>query len=495
MDEILNIIKDVNLEYKQKKNALASAAENSVPYVNISSTARQYLETRIICDIFEGHAPYRPRYILPDYKLLMEKGSDYLNIAPPTDMYEAINALLIMYNYVPSITGYPVYLGQVDEILKTFADTVSYEELEKLLKLFLINIDRNLPDAFVHMNIGPKDTRVGRLILKLEKELKKAIPNISLKYSDETSKEFVSLAVETALEIGKPYFVNHKEIVKELGEGYGIASCYNTLLIGGGSYTLVRLNLMKLAKKAASLQEFLKEVLPDAVKSLCEIINARASFIVEASRFFESSFLAREGFISIDKFTSMAGVFGLYECVESLTNGFKMGKSDEANAIAEEIIDTIYALVKAEEGAYCYGTNGKLGFHAQSGIDTDFEETAGVRFKVGQEPEIFEQINIQSKLQAKFDTGVTDIYIFESTAKRNINGVLKLIDTAMSKGMKIFALNTSDSDLIRITGYLVKRSDIQKYNNKESMREGTVKLGADSIKNNKVLERTVRNCD
>ncbi len=256
MDKVLSIIKDTNLEYKQKKNALASAAENSMPYVNISNTASQYLENRIICDIFEGHAPYRPRYILPDYKLLMKKGSDYLNITPPTDMYEAINALLIMYNYVPSITGYPVYLGQIDEILEPFAATVSNEELEKLLKLFLINIDRNLPDAFVHMNIGPKDTRIGRLILKLEKELKKAVPNISLKYSDETSREFATLAVETALEIGKPYFVNHKEIIKQLGEDYGIASCYNTLLIGGGSYTLVRLNLMKLAKKAASLQEF-----------------------------------------------------------------------------------------------------------------------------------------------------------------------------------------------------------------------------------------------
>ncbi len=239
----------------------------------------------------------------------------------------------------------------------------------------------------------------------------------------------------------------------------------------------------------------MKDVLPNTVNSLCEIINARARFIVEDSKFFESSFLAREGFISIDNFTSMAGVFGLYECVEVLTNGLKMGKSDEANEIAEEIIDTIYDQIKANEGAYCYGTHEKIGFHAQSGIDTDLEETAGVRFRVGQEPEIFQQINIQSKLQNKFDTGVTDIYIFESTAKRNIDGVLKLIDTAMSKGMKIFALNTSDSELIRITGYLVKRSDIEKYNNHENMREGTVKLGADSIKNNKVLERTLRNCD
>jgi hypothetical protein len=58
--------------------------------------------------------------------------------------------------------------------------------------------------------------------------------------------------------------------------------------------------------------------------------------------------------------------------------------------------------------------------------------------------------------------------------------------------MRLMALNTSDSELIRITGYLVKRSDVERYRRGEQLREGTVKLGADSITNNRTLERRVR---
>lgn len=492
MEDILKIIKDGSLDFRQKRHALAAAAENSLPYVSISNEAEKYLQSGIICDLFEGHAPYRPRYILPDYSVLMEKGCEYLEIEKPKDMYEAINALLIMYSHVPSITSYPVYLGDIDLLLEPLVNTVTEQELENLLKMFLINIDRTLPDAFVHMDIGPKDTKVGRLILKLEKQLKKAIPNITLKYSKDTSAEFAKLAAETALTIGKPYFANDAEIKKSVGKNYSVASCYNTLKIGGGSYTLVRLNLKKLAEKSIDYENFLKIHLPNAVNAQCEIINSRARFIVEEVKFFENSFLSKEGFIDIKNFTSMAGVFGLYECVEKLTNGLKIGKNEEADKMAETIVKTMFDIIKSNDGAYCYGYNNKIGFHAQSGIDSDIDVTAGVRLKIGEEIPIFDQILIQGKLQKYFDTGVSDIYVFDKTAEKNINGVLKIINGAMKSGIKVFALNSSDSDLIRITGYLVKKSDVDKYFNGQQVRETTVKFGGDSIKKNNILGRKVR---
>lgn len=492
MEDILKIIKDGSLDFRQKRHALAAAAENSLPYVNISSEAQKYLDSGIICDLFEGHAPYRPRYILPDYGVLMKSGCQYLEIEKPKDMYEAINALLIMYAHVPSITSYPVYLGDIDLLLEPFVSTVTEKELESLLKMFLINIDRTLPDAFVHMDIGPRDTKVGKLILKLEKQLKKAIPNITLKYSKETSDEFAQLAVETALEIGKPYFANDEEIKKSAGENYSVASCYNTLKIGGGSYTLVRLNLKKLAEESKDYESFLKNDLPNAVNAQCQIINSRARFIVEQVKFFENSFLSREGFIDIENFTSMAGVFGLYECVEKLTNGLKIGKNEEADKTAETIIKTMFDVIKSNDGAYCCGYNNKIGFHAQSGIDSDIDVTAGVRLKIGEEIPVFDQILIQGKLQKYFDTGVSDIYVFDKTAKKNIAGVLKIIKGAMKSEIKIFALNSSDSDLIRITGYLVKKTDVDKYFNGQQVRETTVKFGGDSIKKNNILGRKVR---
>lgn len=492
MQGILDIIKNTNLDYKQKRAGFAAAAENMLPYVNISEKSRKYLEDKIICDINEGHAPYRPRYILPDYKKYFKKGSEYLNIKPPEDMYDAVNALLIIYNYVPSITGYPVYLGQADELLEPYTGTVSDRELEKLLRMFLVNIDRILSDAFVHMNIGPKDTKVGRLILKLEAELKDAVPNLSLKCSADTPEEFLKLAVITSLEVGKPYFINHEELSNVLGENYGIASCYNALKIGGGSFTLVRLNLKEAAKLSKGYDDFMERVLPDVVDCQCEIINSRAEFIVETAKFFETSFLSREGLIDINNFTSMAGVFGLYECVEILSGGLRMGYDLKADEMADEIIKKAYELVKSHEGAYCYGYGGKIGFHAQSGIDSDIDVTAGVRIRIGEEPDMFDQIKLEGKLQRYFDTGVSDIYIFDRTAKENIDGVLKVVKGAFKNGIREMTINTSDSELIRITGYLVKKCDIEKYEKGEPLREGTAVLGADSIKNCRILDRKVR---
>ena len=492
MDNVLAIIKDTSLDYPQKRAALASAAENSLPYVPLSDRARGYLDRGVIHDLNEGHAPYRPRYILPDYAKLLRQGSAYLNLEPSRDLYEAINALLIAYRNVPSITGYPVYLGQIDDLLEPFVETVSEAELNKLLRLFLINIDRTLPDAFVHMNIGPRDTRIGRLVLALERELKKAVPNLSLKYSATTPDDFARLAVACALDTSKPYFVNHDVMVGVLGERYGIASCYNTLPLGGGSFTLPRLNLKEAAKLAKDADDFLGRVLPDVVDALCEIIAARARFIVEEARFFESSFLAREGLISPDRFTAMAGFFGLYEGVQILTGGLRMGHDAAANELADRIMARAHDLVKQHDCAYCRGTDGKITVHAQSGIDSDVDVTAGVRIRIGDEPGLFEQIALASRLQRYFDSGVSDIYIFESTARDNIDGVLKIVKGAMKRGMRVMALNTSDSELIRITGYLVKRSDVERYRRGEQLREGTVKLGADSIVNNRTLERRVR---
>ena len=48
----------------------------------------------LVCDIAEGHAPYRPRYLLPDYAKALAQGSDFLGLKPPTDLYEAVAFLL-----------------------------------------------------------------------------------------------------------------------------------------------------------------------------------------------------------------------------------------------------------------------------------------------------------------------------------------------------------------------------------------------------------------
>lgn len=66
-----------------------------------------------------------------------------------------------------------------------FIDGMSDEEVKQKLRLFLNFLDRTITDSFCHANLGPKDSRAGRLILELEKELQNAVPNLTLKYDPE----------------------------------------------------------------------------------------------------------------------------------------------------------------------------------------------------------------------------------------------------------------------------------------------------------------------
>ena len=125
-------------------------------------------------------------------------------------------------------------------------------------------------------------------------------------------------AINTALKTAKPSFANHKMFCEDLTENYAIASCYNGLKIGGGAYTLVRVLLGNLAKKANSIEHFKTEVLPETLEIMATYMDERIRFMVEESDFFESNFLAKEGFISKENFTAMFGMVGMAECVNAL---------------------------------------------------------------------------------------------------------------------------------------------------------------------------------
>jgi len=301
MNEALNTIKDKTLTYQQKVIGLARVAENTLNVLEIDDEVQAYREEGIICDLFEGNAPYRPRYIVPNYEKFMAEGSKFLKLQPPTNIWEAVNSLLILYKHVPSITSFPVYIGNIDTLLEPFIKDEN--EAKQAIKLFLTHIDRTLTDSFCHGNIGPHDTKAGRIILAVEKELENAIPNITLKYSDETPDDLAIKAIETALVTAKPSFANHQIFTEDLGN-YGIVSCYNGLKIGGGSHTLVRLNLAALAQKANSEEHFMGEILPDAVKRMARYMDKRVKFLVEESEFFQTSFLVKEGLIDINNFTA-----------------------------------------------------------------------------------------------------------------------------------------------------------------------------------------------
>lgn len=495
MNKVLDIVTSKGLTYEQKVVALAHAAENSLEVLEIPEKTRHYMETGAICDLDEGHAPYRPRYIMPDYEAAVKKGCEFLQLDPPKDLDEVIQFLEILYRHVPSITSYPVYLGNIDRLIEPFLEGVSDEEAEKKLRLFLIYLDRTITDGFCHANLGPEETRTGRIILKLEKELQNAVPNLTLKYDpDITPDSYGELALYTSLCCANPAICNHRMHKDTYGD-YGISSCYNILPIGGGSYTLTRIVLPKLVPEAESREQFLTETLPDCLQCMGDYMNERIRFLVEESNFFETSFLSREGFISRDKFLAMFGVVGLAECTNLLMDDPDKiyGSDQEADQLADQIMQVIAEYAETSKALYSEVFHDHFALHAQVGIDSDHGITSGVRIPVGMEPErMYDHLRHSARFHRFFPTGCADIFSFDPTGRNNPAAMLDIVKGAFSLGDKYISFYASDSDLVRITGYLVKRSEMEKYYEGEAVLQNTVHLGGDNYRNAHLENRKVR---
>lgn len=176
--DVKAIIDNCALTHEQAMMNLSSVPLNYVEFFDTTSKFRELLEAGVLCTMNEGNGTYAPRYVLPDYEKLMREGCQFLRLDPPKDLWEAVEALMIFYRHVPSVTHFPVYLGSVDKMLEPFIE--DEEEAKKIIRHFLIFLDRTISDSYCHMNIGPEATRAGRMIVEIEKELQKAMPSISL---------------------------------------------------------------------------------------------------------------------------------------------------------------------------------------------------------------------------------------------------------------------------------------------------------------------------
>ena len=497
-EHILGIIKSPALTHEQKVANLANAADSLLEVLALPEGLQELLEEKCICDLAEGHAPLRPRYIIPDYQKFLKEGSKFLQLEPPEDLYEVLNHLLIFYKHVPSVTNFPVYTGQLDELLEPYMDTVSDKEAKRLLKMFFIHMDRTILDSFSHANIGPGDTKAGRLILEVEQELEHAVPNISLKYEEGvTGDEFALKAVECALHSAKPSFANHVMFKKELSKDYVIASCYNGLPLGGGAYTLCRLILGNIAKRAESIQQFKEKELPYVMEIMASYMDERIRFEVEESGFFEHHFLVREGFICRERFTAMFGLVGLAECVNTLLEKEgkqgRFGQDDYADRLGVEIMDIIDAFNRNHKNPYFQVTKGHFLLHAQVGIAEDKGISPGTRIPIGEEPkELIDHLRVISKFHKYFPSGTGDIFPIDLTVHKNPEYVLDIIKGAFKQDIRYLSFYSSDSDVIRITGYLVKRSEMEKLDRGEAVLQDTTALGLGAAKNGKILERKIR---
>lgn len=501
-NQILEIIKSSTLTHEQKVAAMAGQADSLLEVLELPEGLDELLNTssdeKCICDLNEGHAPVRPRYIVPDYEKFMREGCKFLQLDPPKDLYEALNSLLIFYKHVPSVTNFPVYVGQLDILLEPFINDFDEIQTKRMLKMFLIHMDRTILDSFSHGNIGPTATKTGRLLLEIEAELIQAVPNLTLKYQEGvTPDDFALLAINTALHSAKPSFANHKMFENELSEKYVIASCYNGLPLGGGAYTLSRLILGNIAKRADSIQDFRENKLPYVLDIMARYMDVRIQFEVEESGFFENNFLVKEGFIKRDRFTAMFGMVGLAECVNILLEKEniegRFGADEVADNLGITIMDQIDEFNRNHKNPYCEVSDNHFLLHAQVGITDDVNVSPGTRIPIGEEPEeLLEHLLVCNKFHKYFPSGTGDIFPVDTTIHKNPEFILDIIKGAFQKDLRYLSFYEKDSDLIRITGYLVKRSEMDKLEAGQSVLQDTTALGLGSAKNCKILQRKVR---
>ena len=130
--------------------------------------------------------------------------------------------------------------------------------------------------------------------------------------------------------------------------------------------------------------------------------------------------------------------------------------------------------------------------HAQVGTDADSGISPGTRIAIGSELPLYDHIRHAALFHKYFPSGTGDIFPFDSTAAKNPEAVLDIFKGAFDSGMRYISTYSSDSDVIRITGYLVKRSDMDALEKGEAVLNDTVVLGLTSRQKSKIEERKVR---
>ncbi len=494
-DKLRSITNDKTLSPAQKAHYLSLEAENMLPYPPLDDDTQKALDERVICDMYEGHAPYKPRYVLPDYSIVLENGSEYLELPVPETLDEAINTLMIAYHHVPSVTGMPVYLGQLDDLLLPFCKGVSDDELYRKIRLFWRYLDRTLPDAFMHANIGPSDNRLARTILRVDAELKQIAPNLTFFYDPHISSEqILAIATSNIVECSKPHIANHPVHADTFDHrGYGIVSCYNALPVAGGASTLTRLNLREVALRCKDVDDFFDVQLPHYVDLAFRLMEKRIDYLYNQSNFFDS-FIVQEGWIEKDRFTAMYGIFAMAEAVNILQE--KQGKSglyghdDSANRLGIQISRELAAAVESHPLENMWRGHAML--HAQAGLSTDSEATPGVRIPYGTEPDPVAHVQALAPHHKYYSSGISEILTMDETIKNNPEAMLQLCKGAFASGFREFTANVASNDLVRVTGYMIRLSDVKKFNEEKGSRTNTTALGAEAAKLTGILERKPR---
>ena len=90
-----------------------------------------------------------------------------------------------------------------------------------------------------------------------------------------------------------------------------------------------------------------------------------------------------------------------------------------------------------------------------------------------------------------FTAGVSDIFHIDDTVQRNPDAMVDMIRGAFNTGMLDFTFNVDSNDFLRITGYLVRKSELAAYAEGNERHSSTL-FAAGSVENSHVTERAIK---
>ena len=168
----------------------------------------------------------------------------------------------------------------------------------------------------------------------------------------------------------------------------------------------------------------------------------------------------------------------------------------EATALGLRIMDAIDARVKAHEAPYCEAYGHRYRLHAQVGIDSDgMDDSPGTRIPIGVEPTMLEQLEVNEQFHPYFPTGTGDIFKFEETWLKTPEAILAIIKGSLENGLRYFSGYLENNDVVRVTGYLVKKSEIEKLRAKKQSLNNVTVFGMGAQDGGHALERRVQKHD
>jgi YjjI family glycine radical enzyme len=168
----------------------------------------------------------------------------------------------------------------------------------------------------------------------------------------------------------------------------------------------------------------------------------------------------------------------------------RYGHDAEANALGHRISARLAELVDREPMEHIW--RGVAMLHAQAGLSSDAGTTPGVRIPYGSEPDPVSHVQALLPHHRHYISGVSEILTLDETVRANPEAVFQLAKGALQLGFREFTANVTGNDLVRVTGFMIRLSDVKLYNAARGSRVNTTALGAEAAETVHILDRKPR---